>query len=173
MRPRGGSRAPRAGQVCGDIDMRIGRDGTWFYRGSPIGRQPLVRLFSTILKRDEAGAFWLETPVEKVLVRVDDAPFIAVEMTVQGSGPEQLLAFRTNVDDEISAGPDHPISAHGRPESGEIAPYILVRNGLEALIARAVYYDLAALGVEGEVGSRRRFGVWSGGLFFPLEGEDE
>ena len=166
-----GAGAERAGLpegFCGDIDMRIALDGTWFYQGTPIGRKPLVKLFSTILSRDEAGDYWLTTPVERARIRVEDAPFLTVEMRVEGAGEGQQLSFRTNVDDWVVAGPEHAITPRPRPESGEFAPYLHVRGGLDALIARAVYYDLVALGVEREAGGATEFGVWSGGLFFPL-----
>jgi uncharacterized protein len=153
---------------CGDIDMRIARDGTWFYQGTPIGRKPLVKLFATILSRDEAGDYWLTTPVERARIQVEDAPFLAVEMRVEGAGEGQRLSFRTNVDDWIDAGPEHAIVPRPRPQSGELAPYLHVRGHLDALIARAVYYDLVALGVEREDGGAEEFGVWSGGVFFSL-----
>tara|TARA_R110000787_G_scaffold9405_5_gene32881 strand:- start:840 stop:1457 length:618 start_codon:yes stop_codon:yes gene_type:complete len=155
-------------QFCGDIDMRIARDGTWFYHGSPIGRKQLVKLFSTVLRRDSAGDFWLETPVEKCRIQVEDAPYIAVEMWAEGTGVNQQLEFRTNVDDKLIAGPENPIRVEVDPGSGEPSPYVLVREGLEALIARAVYYDLVELAVEEERDGETLFGVWSGGAFFPL-----
>jgi len=159
----------RGGQLCGDIDMRIARDGTWFYHGSPIGRKPLMKLFASVLKRDSAGDFWLETPAEKCRVRVDDAPFVAVEMSATGSGRKQVLEFRTNVDEIVTAGHHHPLRVEVDEKTGEPSPYIYVRDGLEALIARAVFYDLVALGAEDrDEGGRMRFGVWSDGAFFPL-----
>lgn len=151
---------------CGDIDMRIARDGTWYYLGSPIGRKPLVRLFSTILRHDEDGKYYLVTPVEKVGIRVDDAPFVAVEMTVEGTGEDQVLHFRTNVDDWVTAGPDHPIRVEIDPATEEPSPYVHVRARLEALIARAVFYDLVDLAVERD----GHLGVWSAGRFFPIDG---
>lgn len=150
---------------CGDIDMRIARDGTWYYLGSPIGRKPMVRLFSTILRHDADGKFYLVTPVEKVGIRVDDAPFVAIEMTVEGAGPEQVLRFRTNVDDWVTAGPEHPIRVAIDPKTEEPSPYIHVRARLEALIARAVFYDLVDLAAERD----GRLGVWSAGVFFPID----
>src|SRR5215471_8017890 len=118
---------------CGDFDMRIARDGTWFYRGSPIGRKPLVKLFSTVLRR-ENGEFWLVTPVERGRILVDDAPFVAVEVDAVGEGADRRLTFRTNVDDIVTADAAHPIRVDHDPESGEPSPYITVRNGLEARI---------------------------------------
>ena len=155
-------------QFCGDIDMRIARDGTWFYHGSPIGRTQLVKLFSTVLKRDSIGDYWLETPVEKCRIQVEDAPFLAVEMVVEGTGVNQRLQFRTNVDDNLIAGPDNPIRVEIDPDSDEPSPYLLVRGAVEALIARAVFYDLVELAVEEECDGERQFGVWSDGVFFPL-----
>ena len=163
----GGAALPEG--FCGGIDMRIARDGTWFYQGTPIGRKPLVKLFSSILSRDGAGDYWLTTPVERARIRVEDAPFLAVEMRVEGAGEGQTLSFRTNVDDWVEAGPEHPIEPRPRPGSGERAPYLHVRAGLDALIARAVYYDLVALGVEREANGAAAFGVWSGGAFFALD----
>lgn len=130
---------------CGDIDMRIARDGTWYYLGSPIGRQAMVKLFAKVLRRDADGDFWLETPVEKCRIQVEDAPFVAVEMTVTGTAGEQKLEFRTNVDEIVIAGPDHPIRVETDSATGEPSPYIMIRDGLEALIARAVFYDLVEL----------------------------
>ena len=149
---------------CGDIGMRIARDGQWYYQGSPIGRKKLVRLFSTVLRHDKDGVHYLVTPVEKVPVEVEDAPFVAVEMNVSGEGREQSLSFRTNVDDVAVAGADHKLRCEINSATEEPSPYIHVRGRLEALIARAVFYDLVALGVQ-EGGA---FGVWSQGIFFPL-----
>lgn len=154
---------------CGDIDMRIARDGTWYYMGSPIGRKAMVRLFSTILRHDADGKFYLVTPVEKVGIEVDDAPFVAVEMEVEGQGPDQVLSFRTNVDDWVTADADHPIRVAIDPKTEEPSPYVLVRDRLEALIARAVFYDLVDLAEERD----GRLGVWSAGVFFPLDGQDD
>jgi len=158
---------------CGDFDMRIARDGTWYHEGAPIGRLPLVKLFSTVLHKDENGEFWLITPVEKGRIEVEDAPFTAVELTVEGSGPEQMLSFRTNIDDIVTAGPDHPIRVAEDPATGEPSPYILVRDRLEALILRPVFYHLVEFGEEREVDGRRVLGVSSGGTFFALGGLDE
>ncbi len=154
--------------VCGDLDMRIGRDGTWFYHGSPIGRKPLVKLFASVLNRDEDGVYWLTTPVEKGRVEVDDAPFLAVEMTVSGAGDDQALRFRTTLDDEVTADGDHPLRVAHDPETGEPSPYVLVRGRLEALINRPVFYELVERGVEEVIAGETLFGVWSAGRFFPL-----
>jgi uncharacterized protein len=150
---------------CGDLDMRIAQDGTWYYLNSPIGRKPLVKLFSSVLKREEDGKYYLVTPVEKVGIRVDDAPFVAVRMAVEGRGRDQLIRFETNVDDEVPLGPDHPLRTETEEGTGGLKPYVRVRANLDALVARALFYDLVAAGVvEGEW-----FGVWSGGQFWPLQ----
>jgi hypothetical protein len=138
------SRAPRD---CGHFDIVIERNGTWLYRGSPIGRLPLVKLFASVLERDEAGTYWLRTP----------------------AGRAQVLIFRTNVDDTVEAGPDHPIRLKHDAASEAAIPYIRVRGRLEARLGRAVYYDLVALGFEEEVEGRTRFGIWSNRTFFPLD----
>jgi hypothetical protein len=173
-RQEGDSRNGRPEPFCGDFDMRIGRDGTWYYRGSPIGRLPLVKLFATVLRRDAAGDYWLVTPVERGRIAVDDAPFTAVELTPDGTGRDQALRFRTNLDETVTAGPDHPIRVTHDPATGEPRPYILVRPGaegvpgLEALILRPVYYQLVELGMEETRDGDYLFGVWSLGRFFPL-----
>lgn len=165
---KGADPGPGGPQLCGDIDMRIRRDGTWFYHGSPIGRKPLVKLFASVLKRDEAGDYWLETPAEKCRITVDDAPFLAVAMEVDGDGAQQRLSFRTNVDEIVMADTAHPIRVVTDAASGEPSPYVLVRDGLEALIARAVFYDLVELGEERTTDGETMFGVWSCGQFFPI-----
>jgi uncharacterized protein len=152
---------------CGDIGMAIRRDGTWTYQNSPIGRKPLVRLFSRVLRRDADDRFYLVTPVEKIDIAVEDAPFLAVEMEVTGSGPEQALVFRTNVDDVVACGPDHPLRFETEAGSGGLKPYLLVRGRLEALVTRALYYDLVELAVTDATG---RFGIWSTGHFYVMEG---
>jgi hypothetical protein len=152
---------------CGDLDMRIARDGTWFYLGTPIGRKPLVRLFSSILKR-EGDRYFLVTPVEKVGITVDDAPFVAVDFTAMGEGRGQALTFTTHVDDTVTAGPEHPIRVTRDPVTGEPAPYVHVRAGLEALIDRKSLYRLVEIGTEHAVDGVPQFGLWSGGAFFPL-----
>lgn len=158
--------------ICGDFDFRIARDGAWYYKGSPIGRKALVRLFSTVLRRDDDGVYWLVTPVERGRVEVEDAPFTAVEMSAGGSGRGQVLSFRTNVDDWIEAGPEHPIRMACAPDSGEPRPYILVRHRLEALIVRSVYYHLVDLAVAHDGDGGTGIGVWSKGSFFPLANPD-
>ena len=146
--------------------MRIDRNGTWYYRGSPIGRMALVRLFSTVLRRDTDGVFWLTTPVENGRIEVEDAPFIGVELMAEGSGRDQILRFRTNVDDVVTLDAAHALRVVHDGVSGEPRPYIHVREGLEARIVRAVFYHLVDLGAcDGDGGT---FGVWSSGMFFPL-----
>ncbi|MDU9415451.1 DUF1285 domain-containing protein [Pseudomonas sp. zfem005] len=152
---------------CGDIDMRIARDGTWFYLGTPIGRKPMVKLFSTIIRRD-GDDYFLVTPVEKVGITVDDAPFVAVSVEVSGEGEEQVLRFVTNVEDEVEAGTEHPIRVETDPVTQEPAPYVHVRTNLEALIHRNVFYQLVELAVVREIDGRNWLGVWSGGQFFPI-----
>ena len=149
---------------CGEIDIRIARDGTWYHQGTPFTRRELVRLFSTILRKDPDG-FCLVTPAEKLRIRVDDAPFVAVLLTVTGKDSAQQLLFTTNVGDEVAAGRDNLIRVEIDPASGEPSPYIHVRRGLEARIARSVFYELAELAVPGP---NRTMGVWSGGEYFSL-----
>jgi hypothetical protein len=156
---------------CGDIDMRIARDGTWFYGGTPIGRPALVRLFSTILRKDPEG-YVLVTPVEKVGIKVEDAPFLAVEMTAAHQGADQVLRFRTNVGDWVEAGAGHPVRYEKAAFDG-IKPYIHVRGDLWALCTRAVFLDLVEFGEIGEHDGARCFGVVSGGSFFPMAGAQE
>ena len=148
---------------CGELDMRIARDGTWFYLGTPIGRKELVRLFSTILRKDGED-YVLVTPVGKVGITVDDAPFVAVDFEVSDKGPDQTLTFVTNVGDRTTAGPEAPIRVERDPETGEPAPYVLVRANLEALIDRKSFYRLVELG-EHQDGW---FGLRSSGVFFPI-----
>lgn len=153
---------------CGDLDMQIKRDGTWFYQGTPIGRPELVKLFSTILWR-EGDKYFLVTPVEKVGITVEDAPFVAVDFDAVGSGEDQQLRFTTNLEDVAIAGPSLPIRVVRDPETGEPSPYVLIRRNLEALIDRKSFYRLVDLGVHHE----GWFGVWSGGQFFQIIPSDE
>ena len=147
--------------------MRIARDGTWFYQGTPIGRPELVRLFSTILRRD-GDRFVLVTPVEKVGIKVEDAPFVAVDFSVEGEGAGQVLTFSTNLGDEAEAGPDHPIRVERDSETGEPAPYVHIRGGLEALIDRKSFYRLVEIGERRDHEGVECFGLRSGGEFFPI-----
>jgi hypothetical protein len=146
-------------------DIRIAADGTWYYRGTPIERIGLVKLFARVLRRDEAGDYWLITPAERGRIVVDDAPFTAVEVTAEGEGAAQALSFRTNLDDWVTAGPDHPVRVDVKPGSGEPRPYIAVRDRLEALIVRPVFYELVERAVEHD----GRVGIWSQNRFFALD----
>ena len=152
---------------CGDIDMRIASDGTWFYMGTPIGRKEMVRLFSSILRHDEDGKYYLVTPIEKIGIQVDDAPLVAVGVDREGSGDGQVLTFRTQVDDIVVAGPDNPIRVETNDETGEPRPYIQVRDRLEALINRPVFYELVEMAVP-DPDNDDRIGLWSKGMFFGL-----
>lgn len=173
------SRAARAGKglppverwnpdFCGDIDMEIKADGTWFYLGTPIGRAPLVQLFSTVLRKDADGKTYLVTPVERVGIRVVDAPFVAVEMNAVGEGDEQVLTFRTNVGDVVEAGPEHPLRFVDEPETGGLKPYLLVRGRLEALVARPVMYELVEYGERVDIDGQAMFAVRSRGEIYPI-----
>lgn len=151
---------------CGDLDIRIASDGTWFYMGTPIGRPALVRLFSTILKRED-GKHFLVTPVEKVGIRVDDAPFLAVEMLREGDGRDRLLRFRTNVDDWVACDSSHRLRFEASADGG-LTPYLHVRADLWAKVTRALYYELVDMGEERVVDGNRMFGIASGGEFFAM-----
>jgi hypothetical protein len=152
---------------CGDIDMRIAADGTWFYQKSPIGRAPLVRLFASILKRED-DKYFLVTPVEKVGIVVDDAPFLAVEMAVEQGPGGPILGFRTNVDDLVQAGPGHTLRFEPEAGTGGLKPYLHVRRALWAKVTRALFYDLVALGEERDIDGKAMLGVASNGEFFPM-----
>ena len=173
------ARAARAGKglppverwnpdFCGDLDMEIRQDGTWFYLGTPIGRMPLVQLFSTVLRKDADGKTYLVTPVEKVGIRVVDAPFIAVEMNVMGNDDQQVITFRTNVGDVVEAGPEHPLRFVDEDETGGLKPYVLVRGRLEALVARPVMYELIEHGEEIDIDGTPMFAVRSNGEIYPI-----
>jgi hypothetical protein len=159
--------APRQ-PVCGDFGIRIGRDGTWYYHGSPIGRKPLVRLFASVLKREADGGYWLVTPAERGRIEVEDAPFVAVALEAEGAGRDQVLTFRTNIDEEVAADAAHPLRVATNPDTAEPTPYILVRDGLEARLLRPVFYQLVALGERRRDGAQDEYGVWSKGQYFPL-----
>ncbi len=168
IRPSGRERAE-----CGELPFLIKRDGTWLYRGSPINRKELVCLFAGVLKREPDGSFWLETPAERGKIDVEDAPFVAVELHWGGDARDQVLSFRTNIDQMVTAGPKHPIRVAHDILTCEPTPYLHVRDGdgaapVEARIARAVYYELVALAVPGMLRGRRVLGVWSCGSFFSL-----
>lgn len=153
---------------CGDIDMEIRADGTWFYQGTPIGRKPLVRLFSTVLRKDGDGKTYLVTPVEKLGIRIEDAPFVAVEMDVSGEGDDQVMTFRTNVGDLVEAGPEHPLRFAIEQGSDGLKPYLHVRGRLEALLARPVMYELVNHGEDVEIDGQTMFAVRSRGTVFPI-----
>ena len=153
---------------CGDIDMEIRADGTWFYMGTPIGRAPLVRLFSTVLRKDEDGQTYLVTPVEKVGIRVADAPFLAVEMQISERDGAPVLTFRTNVGDVVEAGADHPLRFAIASSDGALKPYLTVRGRLEALVSRALMYDLVELGETVMIDGVEMLCVRSGGSIFPI-----
>nr|WP_321458627.1 DUF1285 domain-containing protein [uncultured Cohaesibacter sp.] len=156
---------------CGDLDMRIARDGTWFYMGSPIGREALVRLFASVLRKDEDGKTYLVTPVEKVGITVDDAPFLAVEMADEAAneaGADRCLIFRTNIGDLVPLDADHPMRFEVEAETDGLKAYLLVRGRLEALVTRSLMYDLVALAEEGKGEEVGYFGIVSGGIFFPI-----
>jgi hypothetical protein len=152
---------------CGEIDMRIAGDGTWFYQKTPIGRMPLVKLFASVLKR-EGDHYFLVTPVEKCGITVDDAPFVAVEMQAEMTDGTETLHFRTNVDDIVACDTDHALRFEPEPGTGGLKPYLHVRRGLWAKVTRALFYDLVARGEERDVDGTRMFGVASGGTFFPM-----
>lgn len=176
--PAGAARGAPECAEGGNLPFVIRRDGTWLYRGSPIRRKAMVCLFGSMLSRDDSGAFWLETPTERGRIEVEDAPFVAVEMDWIGCGRDQVLTFRTNIDELITVGPDHPIRIAHDLLTCEPTPYVTVRPGggqagagrlaIEARISRAVYYELVALAEPGELNGREVLGVWSCRCFFSL-----
>lgn len=154
--------------LCGDIDIRIAANGTWFYLGSPIGRKELVKLFSSVVRRDDFGEYWMITPAEMARIKVDDAPFTAVELFTEGAGDDQRISFRTNVDAIVPLDEEHPLRVETAPDSGEPRPYITVKDRLEALIVRSVFYQLIEDGEALNVGGEEVWGVWSNGTFYPI-----
>jgi hypothetical protein len=150
---------------CGDIDMRIAQDGTWFYMNSPIGRKPLMKLFASVLRHDDDGKYYLVTPVEKCGIRVEDAPFVAIRMTVEGKGRRQVIHFETNTDDAVTVDDGHPLRFADEAGTGGLKPYVRVRANLEALVSRALFYDLVASGTV----ENGWYGVWSSGRFYPMK----
>jgi hypothetical protein len=153
---------------CGEMDLVIRRDGSWWHEGARIGREKLIRLFSRIMRKDEDGHTYLVTPVEKIRITVEAAPFLGVRVDATGEGQDQRIAVLTNMDDAVVAGPDHPLRVELGPD-GEPAPFVHIRGRLEALITRAAFYDLAELAVEGEgPDGEPVMGVWSNGAFFVL-----
>lgn len=153
---------------CGDFGIRIDRQGTWYYLGSPIARKPMVKLFATVLNRKEDGSYWLTTPVENGRIEVEDVPFVAVEMTKAGEGRTQEVNFRTNLDAIVPLDDSHPMRVDINEQTGEPAPYIHVGKGLEARLARSVYYHLVDIGENGDGDNAGNFGVWSRGVFYVL-----
>jgi hypothetical protein len=156
---------------CGDLDIRIASDGTWFYLGTPIGRAALVKLFASVLKR-EGEKYFLVTPVEKIGIRVDDAPFTAVELTMEEGEEGRVLRFRTNVDEWVACGPDNRLRFDPEPDTGGLKPYLHVRRDLWAKVSRALFYDLVALGEERDMAGTPMFGVISMGEFFAMAPAD-
>ena len=156
---------------CGEIDMRIAADGTWFYQGTPIGRPALVKLFASILKR-EGEKYFLVTPVEKCGITVDDAPFMAVELRIDDGAAGRQLCFRTNVDDWVACRPDHPLRFEPEATTGGLKPYLHIRRDLWAKVTRAVFYDLVDLGEAREVAGTLMFGVASAGQFYAMARAD-
>lgn len=154
---------------CGDLDIRIARDGTWFYLGSPIGREALVKLFASVLRKDEDGRHYLVTPVEKIGITVEDAPLLAVEMAVEGEGADQILTVRTNLGDLVTIGPDHLLRFEKEPDSGGLKPYVHVRGRLEALFTRALMYQLADLVTDRQGENGEETGIWSKGCFYRID----
>jgi uncharacterized protein len=151
----------------GDLDMRIARDGTWYYRGTPINRPPLVKLFASVLRRDADGSYWLVTPTERGRVVVEDTPFVAVAVDRESEGRDQRLIFRTNLDEIVTAGPAHKLRVETAADGAPV-PYIQVRPGLEARLLRPVFYELVEYGEEVKIAGELQFGVWSEGVFFGL-----
>ena len=157
----------------GDLDMRIAADGSWFYQGTPILRERMVRLFSTILRKDDDGRTYMVTPQEKYGITVDDAPFTVVEMHVEDPGANQTLNLRTNLDEQVTVNADHPIRFQQTDTEGGIKPYVLVRGNLEALMNRAIFYELVEIGVVEAHEGADWFGIWSSGTFWPMALADE
>lgn len=154
--------------ICGDLDMRIDRDGVWHYRGSPIPRKEMVCLFASTLVRAADGGYWLVTPDEMGRIEVEDAPFLGVELFVTGSGREQMLSLRTNVDEIVTIDEDHPLEVETHPSTGEPSPYVVVRDGIRARLARSVYYEVVGRGLEEKIDGEQFYGVWSAGSFFVI-----
>ena len=157
---------------CGDLDIRIAGDGLWYYLGTPIGREALVRLFASVLRFDDDERYYLVTPVEKIGITVEDAPFIAIQMEVSGNGEDQVIRFTTNVGDTVTVDDEHPLRFEQVGEEGHVVPYVHIRRRLEAKVNRAVFYDLMEHGATEETGNEGYFGVWSAGLFFPIVKSD-
>ncbi len=164
---------PHAGQiVCGDIDMCIDNHGVWHYMGSPIGRIELIKLFATVIRRDKIGDHWLITPSEMCRIQVEDAAFMAVELTQEGSGKDQNLTFRTNIDQTYILSTTHPLRIEINSTTGEPAPYVRLDHGIEAKLLRSVFYQLVDLGITETVQQNNIYGIWSAGHFFPIGSAD-
>ena len=162
------STAARGRVIHDTLDIRIDRSGVWYYRGSPIRRKELVCLFGSVLQRRDDGHYWLITPAEMGPIEVEDVPFVAVELYACGDGRDQTLSLRSNIDEIVTVDAERPLRVVTDPESGEPSPYVRLRDGIEARITRAVFYEVVGLGVEETIAGQRRFGVWSGGQFFAL-----
>ncbi|MDX9862992.1 MAG: DUF1285 domain-containing protein [Rhodospirillales bacterium] len=154
--------------LCGDLGIHIDRNGVWHYRGSPIPRKEMVCLFASTLCRAADGGYWLVTPAEMGRIDVEDAPFLAVELFTAGAGREQVLSFRTNVDEIITLDNDHPLDVSTDPVTAEPSPYVMVRDGIPARLTRSVYYEVVARGLEEKIDGEQFYGVWSAGLFFAI-----
>ncbi|PCI38298.1 MAG: proteophosphoglycan precursor [Rhodospirillaceae bacterium] len=153
---------------CGDLDIRISADGTWYYNATPINRPEMVQLFATMLKLDEEGRHWLVTPTEIGRIEVEDAPFTVVDVHVSGEAKEQVLCFSTNVEDVVCVAAETPIIMDTSPVTEQLTPYVMIGEGLKAKIGRSVYYELVELGQTADVEGKQMFGLWSSGSFFPL-----
>jgi uncharacterized protein len=153
---------------CGDLGIRIDRNGRWFYHGTPINRKEMVCLFASMLQRHGDDSYWLVTPDERGIIQVDDVPFLAVEMFTGSCGRDMVLSFRTNMDELVTVDAEHPLRIAECTETGEPLPYVMVRDGLEARLTRSVYYELVAKGFEEKVDGEDLYGLWSKGTFFPL-----
>ena len=159
---------PESRDICGDLDIRIDRNGVWYYRGSPIQRKEMVCLFASTLMRDASGGYWLVSPDEMGRIEVDDVPFVGVELFVSGAGREQVVSLRTNVDEVVTIDDDHPFEVWTDPDTSEPLPYVRLREGIHARLLRSVYYEVVGLGLEEKVESEPFYGVWSCGSFFVM-----
>jgi uncharacterized protein len=153
---------------CGDFDIRIDRNGVWHYRGSPIARKEMVCLFASTLTRNDDGEYWMVTPTEMGRIEVEDVPFVAVELFSCGAGREQVVSFRTNVDEIVTVDDDHPFEVKTDPDTGEPRPYVQIRDRMHARLLRSVYYEVVALGLEEKIDGEAFYGIWSSGSFFVM-----
>ncbi len=154
--------------ICGELNIKIDKEGRWHYNNSPIGRKALIKLFSSVIEKDKNDTYWLVTPAEKGQILVEDVPFMAVECEVNGTGEKQVLNFRTNIDDYVKAGGENPLFFRVDSDTDEPKPYILVRKNLEAKLTRSVFYQVVDLGVQELIKGERMFGVWSKTKFFVI-----